>query len=138
MECHLPRILPSSLFLLCAGSAYAYSSGPPLRVTAAPGDFGTCVQCHTGTALNGGAGSVRILLPGGPVYQPGVKQHIVVQVADPAQKRWGFEFTARLNSDPSNGQAGDISSTDNFTQVLCDNEAPKPCSPATVCSINWT
>jgi uncharacterized protein (TIGR03437 family) len=61
-----------------------------------------------------------------------VKQHIVVQVSDPAQRRWGFEFSARLASNLSNGQAGSLASTDSFTQVKCDNGRRAPCSSATV------
>ena len=57
--------------------------------------------------LNGGQGSVKILLPNGNSYTPGVTQHIMVQVSDPQQHRWGFQVSARLKSDPVNGQAGD-------------------------------
>jgi len=53
---------------------------------------------------------------------------VTVQVADPAQQRWGFELSARLNSNPETGQAGDFTSTDNMTQVICEDNAPKPCS----------
>jgi IPT/TIG domain. len=59
-----------------------------------------------------------------------VKQRVSVQVSDPAQRRWGFELTARLASNPSNGQAGDLSPADGYTQVRCDNGRPKPCSAA--------
>jgi uncharacterized protein (TIGR03437 family) len=51
----------------------------------------------------------------------------MVQVSDPDQRRWGFELTARLNSNPDNGQAGDLTPIDNFTQVICEDNAPKPC-----------
>ena len=49
-------------------------------------------------------------------------------MADPAQQRWGFELTARLNSDPEKGQAGDFTPVDGFTQVICEDSAPKPCA----------
>lgn len=98
------------------------------RVTAAPGDNAVaCTQCHAGT-LNSGAGSVRILLQSGAVYIPGVKQHIQVQVSDPAQVRWGFELSARLDSNASGGQAGTLTPTDGFTQVICEDNGPLPCS----------
>src|SRR6185295_9822927 len=61
-------------------------------------------------------------------YIPGVKQRVTVQVADPAQQRWGFELTARLNSDLEKGQAGDFTPVDNMTQVICEDNAPKPCA----------
>lgn len=106
----------------------AYSSGPAARVTGAPGDDpAACTECHVGTALNGGPGSIKIVLTGGATYTPGVKQRISVQVSDPSQVRWGFQFSARLKSDLVNGQAGDLSPADANTQVICDNGGPKPC-----------
>jgi uncharacterized protein (TIGR03437 family) len=52
----------------------------------------------------------------------------MVRVSDPVQQRWGFELTARLNSDLASGQAGDLTPVDNFTQVICEDYAPKPCA----------
>jgi uncharacterized protein (TIGR03437 family) len=110
-------------------TAYAHSYGPPPRVTAAPGDNArACMSCHGGSALNSGSGSVKILVPSGTVYIPGVKQRITVQVSDPNQRRWGFELTARLDSDPEKGQAGDFTPIDNMTQVICEDNAPRPCA----------
>jgi uncharacterized protein (TIGR03437 family) len=107
--------------------ASAHSYGPPPRVTAAPGDNArACTQCHTGN-INTGTGSVKVFLQSGPVYIPGVKQRVTVQVADPLQQRWGFELAARLDSDPANGQAGELTPVDNFTQVICEDAGPKPC-----------
>src|ERR1700694_1413938 len=51
-----------------------------------------------------------------------------VQRADSVKQRWGFELTARLNNDLANGQAGDLTPVDNFTQVICEDTGPKPCS----------
>ena len=120
------------VFSVIAGLApikiLAHSYGPAPRVTGAPGDDSrACTLCHTGTP-NSGAGSVKILLQSGPVYIPGVKQRITVVVSDPVQQRWGFEFTARLNNDLVNGQAGDLTPVDNFTQVICQDAGPRPCS----------
>jgi uncharacterized protein (TIGR03437 family) len=117
--------------LLLIGAAqtgvFAHSYGPAARVSGAPGDNArACTSCHTGV-LNSGSGSVTISLQGGPVYIPGVKQRVTVQVSDPTQQRWGFELTARLNSNPENSQAGDLVPVDNFTQVICEDNAPKPC-----------
>ena len=116
--------------LLCASvtGVFAHSYGPAPRLTAGPGDSTrACTGCHTGT-LNSGSGSVKISLLSGNVYIPGVKQRITVQVADPGQQRWGFELSARLDSEPQNGQAGDLSPVDNFTQVICEDAGPKPCA----------
>ncbi|HEY1493720.1 MAG TPA: choice-of-anchor V domain-containing protein [Candidatus Solibacter sp.] len=109
--------------------AFAHSYGPPPRVTAAAGDNPrACTSCHSGNALNSGQGSVKIVLQSGAVYQPGVKQRIAIQVADPNQRRWGFEFSARLNSDLLNGQAGDYTPVDNMTQVICEDATARPCA----------
>lgn len=107
--------------------AFAHSYGPAARVSGAPGDAAAaCTSCHAGT-LNSGGGRVEIALQSGPIYIPGVKQRITVQISDPVQQRWGFELTARLNSDLQNGQAGEFVPVDNFTQVVCEDNAPLPC-----------
>ena len=110
-------------------AASGHSYGPPPRVTGGAGDNArACTACHGGAALNSGPGSVKIVLQGGAVYIPGVKQRVTVQVSDPGQQRWGFELSARLNSDLEKGQAGDFSPVDNLTQVICEDNAPKPCA----------
>jgi hypothetical protein len=79
---------------------WALSAGPNSGKAGVPGES-TCTeaQCHVGTALNGGGGSVKVTFPGGTVYAPGVKQHLVVTIADPTARNWGFQLTARLASD---------------------------------------
>jgi uncharacterized protein (TIGR03437 family) len=110
---------------------FAHSFGPPSAVTGAPGDNPkACTLCHTSFALNSGAGGVSVVLQSGPVYIPGVKQRVTVMVQDPTptQQRWGFQLTARLNSNLQSGQAGDLMPVDNLTQVICGDNGPKPCS----------
>jgi uncharacterized protein (TIGR03437 family) len=119
-------------FLLCLGAvqtgALAHSYGPAARYSGAPGDNArACTACHSGV-LNSGSGSVSISLQSGPVYIPGVKQRVTVQVSDPTQQRWGFELTARLNSNPENSQAGSLIPVDNFTQIICEDNGPAPCA----------
>ena len=110
-------------------ATFGHSYGPPPRVTGAPADNArACTQCHAGGGLNSGTGSVKIILQSGPFYVTGVKQRVAVQVSDPVQQRWGFELTARLNSDLEKGQAGDFTPVDNLTQVICEDNAPKPCA----------
>lgn len=109
---------------------WAFSSGPDPGHTGAPGES-TCVACHTGTALNGGPGSIDASFAGGQTYTPGSKQHVTVTVSDPAQRRFGFQMTARLASD-SRTQAGSFTPTDGATQVLCSAppfsaQQPAPC-----------
>jgi uncharacterized protein (TIGR03437 family) len=104
---------------------YAYEFGPDPRRTGAPGDAGTCISggCHTGT-LNSGPGNVKITTVSN-TYTPGVKQRIQVQITDSTKGKFGFEFSARLASNLANGQAGDFTTVDSFTQTLCDDGSIK-------------
>src|SRR3954452_15014833 len=109
-------------------------TGDDPGLTAAPGEIAAaCTSCHLGTALNGGSGSVKIVLPGGNTYAPGVKQRVQVQVSDPAQRRWGFELSARVGSGSS--QAGSLASIDRNTQVRCTT---RTCSSTSVQYITHT
>ena len=103
---------------------YALSSGPDPRYTDAPGDFGNCTACHGGTANTKG-GSVTATFSSGTTYAPGGGPvTITVDVTDSQNATHGFQMTARLASNPANGQAG------RFTQgtgtfVLCENNVPR-------------
>ena len=111
---------------------YAHSYGPDPRKTGAPGDA-LCTQCHIGTA-NPPGGKVEVGFAGGLTYTPGAKQRLTVTVTDsPARGVNGFQLTARLASNESNGQAGAFTSLDASTQVLCENGSQKqgPSCPAT-------
>ena len=101
---------------------WAHSAGPVSGKAGVPGET-NCnqAQCHVGTAVNGGGGSVKITVPGG-FYTPGVKEHLIVTIADPTARMWGFQLTARPASDPKT-MAGSFTSTDRFTAVVC-NIAP--------------
>ncbi|MBI4909783.1 MAG: hypothetical protein HY820_39565 [Acidobacteria bacterium] len=70
--------------------------------------------------MNGGPGSVTITFPGELKYTPGVKQRLVVQVADPGMRLFGFQATARRETNLTRDQAGSFSSVDSSTQILCD------------------
>jgi hypothetical protein len=67
---------------------------PPLERTGAPGES-YCTDCHTGTPLNEGGGSMSIVFSGKKNhYVPGGTYTIEVAVTDPAQSiRGGFETT---------------------------------------------
>src|SRR5690349_11097665 len=84
---------------------YSFSSGPPVRRTGAPGDQ-TCVVCHTGTALNGGGGGVTLAASSGTTYSPGQKITFTITVTDAAARVYGFQSSARPDSNASAGQAG--------------------------------
>ncbi len=122
-------LLARCVLMILPAMAYAHKDGPDPRRTGAPGDTQTACTgagCHQGP-LNASGGSVQIILPGSAGYKPGVKQHIMVRVSETGQRRWGFQFTARLSSNPANGQAGNLTPTDNFTQVLCNDGRATPC-----------
>jgi uncharacterized protein (TIGR03437 family) len=101
---------------------WAHQAGPDPGHAGVPGES-TCNTsgCHTGTALNGGGGSVTINA-GGSSYTPGVPQQISVTVNDPKQRRWGFQLTARSAGDPT-VEAGAFTPLDGFTQVVCSSVA---------------
>lgn len=108
---------------------YAYASGPDPRKTGAPGDSpSACATsgCHVGTPLNGGGGNVSVSFPNGLSYTPGTPQTFTITVTDSSAKIYGFQMTARLESNLSNGQAGDFNPTGQQI-VLCDNGRLKPC-----------
>jgi len=101
---------------------YAYEYGPDAGAAGVPGETGTCNQlgCHVGTNVNAGGGSVAVSFSGGQTYAPGVKQHLVVTIEDARARRWGFELTARLTSNPKT-VAGTFSPTDTNTQLMCSS-----------------
>jgi uncharacterized protein (TIGR03437 family) len=108
---------PSAILL------FAYATGPEPRHTAAPGDDPlacTSAGCHTGTALNGGGGKVEVSFPNGQTYSPGVAQTFTVTVTDAKAVVYGFQMTARLESNLTNGQAGDFTAGPQ-QYVICDN-----------------
>lgn len=104
---------------------YAYSTGPIARVTGAPGDEAqACTVCHLGTPLNGGGGQVVVNFAGERTYSPGVAQTFTIVVTDAAARVYGFQMTARLESNLANGQAGDFTAAAGQA-VICENDAPK-------------
>jgi uncharacterized protein (TIGR03437 family) len=95
------------LFVALPLVVYTTSLSPPLARTGAFGEP-TCVDCHTGTALNGGEGSVTIGAP--TFYAPGTTAPITVTIQDSSsdRRKWGFELSVRFQ----NGrQAGSFTAT---------------------------
>ena len=106
-----------------AAIIFAFASGPDPRHTGAPGDNAqACATsgCHMGTSLNGGGGNVVVNFQNGQTYTPGAQQTFTIVVTDSRARVYGFQMTARLESNLSNGQAGDFTAG---TQqiVLCDS-----------------
>jgi uncharacterized protein (TIGR03437 family) len=95
-----------------------YSTGPDAGLSGVPGE-NTCSACHTGGS---GSGSVKVTFPGAQNYTPGVAQHLVVTVADPAQRRWGFQLTARMSSSTATS-GGVFTPADGNTQLVCTTSA---------------
>ena len=95
--------------------AYARSGDPPSGHT---GGFGepNCTVCHDDFAVNSGPGSVSIVVP--QFYTSGDTFPITVNVADPNQRRWGFELSSRTQTGQQAGTL--IAGTDGFTQRLAN------------------
>src|SRR5262245_12518420 len=106
--------------------------GPDVRHTAAPGDVAvSCAalnQCHSDSSRGGPTnvfgGSVTATFSSGTTYTPGGSPiTITVTVTDPApnwSKYFGFQMTARLDSDQSFGQAGHFTAGSSVQAVFCD------------------
>jgi uncharacterized protein (TIGR03437 family) len=81
------------------------------------------VVCHGGTALNGGGGNAA--LSGASSYTPGQKVILTLTVTDSAARVYGFEASARPDSNASAGQAGSwIAGTQQ--RVICENDSERP------------
>ena len=119
---------------MIAPLAFGYAAGPDPRHTGAPGDDPqACATsgCHTGTALNAGGGGITVTFPSGNTYTPGQQQILNVKVTDPKFTFSGFQMSARLASNPANGQAGDFTASGGQL-VLCDDgssKGSKGCAP---------
>ncbi|MFN7996723.1 MAG: choice-of-anchor V domain-containing protein [Bryobacteraceae bacterium] len=103
---------------------FGFAEGPPTRKTGAPGDS-TCLDCHIGPRTDNSP-KLSVTFPRGLTYTPGVKQKLTVVVDVPGVEAWGFEMTARLASDTTNGQAGTFDPADANTQVKCDGGSVRP------------
>jgi uncharacterized protein (TIGR03437 family) len=99
---------------------FANASGPDPGLAGVPNEQGTCAACHgSGTSsINTKGGSVAVAFPNAGTYVPGQAQHLVVTVADPTARRWGFQLTARVANSTST-QAGGFKNSDGNTQMLC-------------------
>jgi uncharacterized protein (TIGR03437 family) len=90
---------------------WAFAEGPPDAHT---GGFGeqSCAECHGTGRVNINGGRVTVTLP--DTYSSGVTYPIKVTIFDSAQRRWGFELSART---ADGAQAGVLTPTDAFTQI---------------------
>ena len=125
------------LYTLAAASIpltlFALSQGPDARHTGAPGDIAfSCASagCHTnskgGGPVNFHGGGVSATFSGGSVYTPGTPVNITVRVGDPTNRQFGFQMSARLESNLAQAQAGRfVYPAASGIGVICDNDAPR-------------
>ncbi len=101
-----------SILILSTHQAITFSSQPPAGYTGAPGDFGTCLQCHGGGIIPG-----FVLISFLPLniteYLPDSTYDMEVFV-DAKTPRYGFEVTAL---DTSKNMAGTFFAGANTTIV---------------------
>ena len=110
----------------------AYLSGLDAGVAGVP-EEDSCTDCHSGPS---GSGKVTVTFPGPGTYTPGVKQHLVVNIADSAQKRWGFQLTAR-QANSSGTQAGTFTpGADGYTQLVCTQTSFESQAFGNTCTTN--
>ncbi len=122
------RIVYALTAALVPLSLFAISTGPDPRYTAAPGDQPLgCASagCHTnakaGGPINAFGGNVSVTFSQ-PNYTPGTPVAVTVRVSDPTNRMFGFQLTARLESNLATAQAGRFSPVSG-TIVLCDNNS---------------
>src|SRR5690348_12649601 len=75
-----------------SGRVQAYQSGPPTELTGAPGESDCASSgCHTGAAVNSGAGVLAISgLPA--LYRPDQEIDLTVTLSQANRARFGFEL----------------------------------------------
>lgn len=111
----------------------AYSGGPPVRRTNAPGDR-SCIDanCHQGPRFDD---SLAVVLDtGGPhVYAPGgAVQRWRVHIHDENARAYGLQLSPRASRDLRRIPAGDLSAVQDLTSVICEDDQFKglrPCRP---------
>ena len=138
MNSTVKTIVPVLIATLSSAAAWGFPFGPPRGFTSAPGDKPgvACTQCHGGTPLNGGGGSVRLVFPSGLTYTAGQVQNISVVINDAIAATYGFQISARLESGPSTQQAGAFTAGQN-QKVLCSNNAVQPPEGCADTGIQW-
>lgn len=107
---------------------FAFTAAPPQARTGAEVDGGlACNACHRGADLNSGAG--RITITASP-YTPGVRQMIRVRVEHPEATKWGFQLTARFDSEKTR-KAG-VFTANSDIRVRCGTTGTQdaPCGDA--------
>lgn len=104
----------AAIVLFSGLAVYASVTGPEPGYSGAPGDIGSCVQCHdTFHQANVGPGSVN--LNGVPsVYEPDQAYTLAITVQQGGRSRFGFQLTS---IDVNGNRAGTFTSLGGDTQV---------------------
>jgi len=113
-----------TIILMLPMLVWAFNSGPDPRSEGGPGGpAAACAQsgCHVGTAVNAGGGRVELQFPNGLVYIPGQKQRIRIVITDSTARTYGFQVSARLASNETNGQAGRLDVIGAGQLILCQD-----------------
>jgi uncharacterized protein (TIGR03437 family) len=131
---------------LCPAMLLGHVEGPDVRHTGGPGDVKmSCgdpagsggTSCHTNSMTTGGpinayGGAVYATFSSGSVYIPGGPPiTITVTVTDPATNPawsgyYGFQMSARLESNLTYGQAGHFATGGPNQGIFCDNTDSNP------------
>ena len=107
---------------------FAHSASSPIRSTGAPGDQ-SCSRCHGGAPPGNG---VTLTYSGGTRYTPGERGRFAVTINDTNGRiAYGFQASARLESNIVNGQAGELIAGTG-TQVVCGDQSNAPCAGSNV------
>jgi len=132
------RILQMAAVLTAPVVMWAFASGPPSGYTAAPGDHPgvACTNCHKAFAPNSQGGSVTVAFPNGLNYIPGQTETLSVTITDPAAVAYGFEMTARAESNPAVQQAGSFIAGQN-QKIICAGSTPIPATGCANDGIQW-
>ncbi len=93
----------------------ANNGGAPEGTSGAPGES-NCTECHLGN-VNSGSGRVRVEAVNATSYTPGQTLRIRVIVEDSAATRFGFQLSARPESN-SRVSAGKLAAVNNSAQIL--------------------
>jgi hypothetical protein len=111
------KIQAIALILVSFVTVYASVTGPDARYTGAPGDIGTCVNCHD-EYVNANVGPGSVAITGAPaVYQPGQQYTLTVTVTQSGRQKYGFQLTA---IDADGNRAGTLTSLNSQTQIHFD------------------
>jgi hypothetical protein len=108
----------------------AYSGGPPVRRTNAPGDR-SCIDanCHQGPRFDDSP-AITLDNGGSLVYAPGGGvQRWRIRINDSGVRAYGLQLTVRASRDLRRLPAGDLTAVQDLTSVICEDDQFKGLRP---------